>query len=57
MVVNENLKEKVLRYINQHPGKTEDEIAEALNRPRNDPEVLGALIELEKDGLLKSREF
>jgi len=52
--LNNQLKEQVLRYVVEHPGATDDEIAEKLNMHIID--VVSALLLLEEEGKVKSIE-
>jgi len=51
----ESLKNRVYEYVQAHPNKTEDEIAEALGVSMI--KVLDALLLLQDEGLVKSQEI
>jgi len=51
----ESLKNRVYEYVQAHPNKTEDEIAEALGVSMI--KVLEALLLLQDEGLVKSQEI
>ena len=50
--LNNQQKEQVLRYVIEHPGATDDEIAEKLNIHIVD--VISVLVVLEQEGKVKS---
>jgi len=50
-----NLKERVYRYVIEHPSQTEDEIAEALGVSLI--KVIEALLILQDEGKVKSAEI
>jgi len=52
--LNNQQKEQVLRYVTEHPGASDDEIAEKLNMHIVD--VISALLLLEEEGKVKSIE-